>query len=118
MRWTRHPACRSICRRRAAPSVGGGSGMKKTVLAMDDQASVRQVSRHGCTDLNMPNVNGLDFIRALQTMPQYKGIPIVFLTTESDDGVEGQAKAAGATGWITKPFKPEQLTGTVKKLAG
>jgi len=49
-------------------------------------------------------------------LPNYVGVPIVFLTTESDDGVKGQAKAAGATGWLTKPFKPEQLQAVMAKL--
>jgi len=70
------------------------------------------------TDLNMPVMNGLEFIRELRKMPPYKGIPIVFLTTESDDGIKQQAKAAGATGWITKPFKQEQLLAIAKKLLG
>lgn len=70
------------------------------------------------TDLNMPGMNGLEFIRALRQQGSYRGIPIVFLTTESDDGLKQQAKAAGATGWITKPFKPEQLLAVAKKFLG
>jgi len=70
------------------------------------------------TDLNMPGMNGLEFIRALRQLGPYRGIPIVFLTTESDDGLKQQAKAAGATGWITKPFKQEQLLAVAKKLLG
>ena len=68
------------------------------------------------TDLNMPVMNGLQMIRALRALPQGVGVPIVFLTTESDDAVKQEAKAAGATGWITKPFKPEQLLAVVAKL--
>jgi two-component system chemotaxis response regulator CheY len=68
------------------------------------------------TDLNMPVMNGLEMIRGLRALPSFTGVPIVFLTTESDDGVKQQAKAAGATGWITKPFKPEQLLAVVAKL--
>lgn len=68
------------------------------------------------TDLNMPVMNGLEMIRGLRALPSFTGVPIVFLTTESDDGVKQQAKAAGATGWITKPFKPEQLLAVVSKL--
>lgn len=70
------------------------------------------------TDLNMPVMNGLEFIRALRQLPSYRGVPIVFLTTESDDALKQQAKAAGATGWITKPFKQEQLLAVAKKLLG
>jgi two-component system, chemotaxis family, chemotaxis protein CheY len=119
----------------------------KTILTVDDSASVRQMvkitlsaagygvveagdGRDGLakaksnqinmvvTDLNMPGMNGLEFIRELRQMPPYRGIPIVFLTTESDDGIKQQAKAAGATGWITKPFKQEQLLAVAKKLLG
>jgi two-component system chemotaxis response regulator CheY len=70
------------------------------------------------TDLNMPNMNGLEFIRALRQLPPYRGVPIVFLTTESDEGMKKDAKAAGATAWITKPFKQDQLVAIVRKLIG
>jgi two-component system chemotaxis response regulator CheY len=68
------------------------------------------------TDLNMPVMNGLDLIRALRKEPSLVGLPIVFLTTESSDAVKAEAKQAGATGWITKPFKQEQLLAVVSKL--
>ncbi|MET4312472.1 response regulator [Bradyrhizobium sp. RT4b] len=68
------------------------------------------------TDLNMPVMNGLELIRALRKLPSAVGMPIVFLTTESNDTVKQEAKSAGATGWITKPFKPEQLLAVVGKL--
>jgi two-component system chemotaxis response regulator CheY len=68
------------------------------------------------TDLNMPVMNGLDFIRALRALPAFVGLPIVFLTTESNEAVKLEAKKAGATGWITKPFKQEQLLSVVGKL--
>ncbi|SEG74888.1 response regulator [Bosea lathyri] len=68
------------------------------------------------TDLNMPVMNGMQMIRGLRALPALTGVPIVFLTTESDDAVKQEAKAAGATGWITKPFKPEQLLAVVAKL--
>jgi two-component system chemotaxis response regulator CheY len=68
------------------------------------------------TDLNMPVMNGLELIKALRTVPIMTGVPIVFLTTESDESIKAQAKSAGATGWITKPFKPEQLLSVVGKL--
>jgi two-component system chemotaxis response regulator CheY len=70
------------------------------------------------TDLNMPNMDGLALIRELRKLPAYKGVPIVFLTTESDEGKRAEAKAAGATAWIVKPFKQEQLLGVVKKVLG
>jgi len=119
----------------------------KTILTVDDSPSVRQMVKitlsaagysvvEACdgkdgldkaksypvnlviTDLNMPVMNGLEFIRSLRQAPAYRGVPIVFLTTESDDSMKQQAKAAGATGWITKPFKQEQLTTVAKKLLG
>jgi len=68
------------------------------------------------TDLNMPQMNGLELIRALRKQPSLTGLPIVFLTTESNDALKQEAKSAGATGWITKPFKPEQLLAVVAKL--
>ena len=68
------------------------------------------------TDLNMPVMDGLSMIRALRTNASYAGVPIVFLTTESDAGVKQQAKAAGATGWITKPFDADQLCRIVTKV--
>jgi two-component system chemotaxis response regulator CheY len=68
------------------------------------------------TDLNMPVMNGMELIRALRKEPSLVGLPIVFLTTESSDAVKAEAKQAGATGWITKPFKQEQLLAVVGKL--
>lgn len=68
------------------------------------------------TDLNMPEMDGLTMIRKLRTQPAYSGVPIVFLTTESDAGIKQQAKAAGATGWITKPFDSDQLCRIVTKV--
>jgi two-component system chemotaxis response regulator CheY len=68
------------------------------------------------TDLNMPVMNGLELIKALRATPALTGLPIVFLTTESSEAAKQQAKQAGATGWITKPFKQEQLLAVVNKL--
>ncbi|NKN36810.1 response regulator [Agrobacterium sp. a22-2] len=70
------------------------------------------------TDLNMPNMNGLAMIEALRKSPAHTGIPIIFLTTESDADMKNRAKAAGATGWITKPFDPEQLVKIARKVLG
>ncbi len=70
------------------------------------------------TDLNMPRMNGLGLIRELRTLPAYKGVPIIFLTTESDAALKQEAKTAGATGWITKPFQQDQLIGVVRKVIG
>jgi len=70
------------------------------------------------TDLNMPNMNGLEMIEELRKSPAHTGLPIIFLTTESDGGLKTRAKAAGATGWMTKPFDPEQLVKIVRKVLG
>lgn len=68
------------------------------------------------TDLNMPNMNGFDLIRALRANPTYKFTPILMLTTEGDDTKKQEGKTAGATGWIVKPFNPEKLVEVVKKV--
>jgi two-component system chemotaxis response regulator CheY len=68
------------------------------------------------TDLNMPIMDGLSMIRELRKTPAHAGIPILFLTTESDAEMKAKAKAAGATGWLTKPFDPDQLVKIVAKV--
>lgn len=121
--------------------------MGKTIMTVDDSSSVRQMvnfTLQGAgynvieavdgkdalskisgspvhmviTDLNMPNLDGIDLIRKLRAIPACKFIPIVMLTTESQDKRKQEGKAAGATGWIVKPFKPEQLLAVVKKVLG
>ena len=64
------------------------------------------------TDLNMPVMDGLTMIRQLRQKSAQAGLPVLFLTTESDAGVKAQAKAAGATGWLTKPFTRPRRTGS------
>lgn len=86
----------------------------KDALSKIDGAGVHMV----ITDLNMPNMNGLELIKALRSKPEFKFMPIVFLTTESQPEKKAEAKAAGATGWIVKPFKPDQLLAVVKKVLG
>jgi two-component system chemotaxis response regulator CheY len=121
--------------------------MAKTILSVDDSASIRQMvkltlsgagydviqANDGAeglekakgakvdmvmTDLNMPVMNGLALIKELRKLPAYQGVPILFLTTESDATLKSEAKAAGATGWITKPFQQDQLISVVKKVLG
>lgn len=121
--------------------------MSKTVLTIDDSASVRQMvamtlsgaglnvleAANGAegyaaatsnaidavlTDINMPVMNGLDFLRKFRQSPAGKGIPVILLTTESDDELKRQAREAGATGWIVKPFKQDQLVALIKKVTG
>jgi two-component system chemotaxis response regulator CheY len=67
------------------------------------------------TDLNMPEMDGIELIRQLRGKPGYKFIPIVMLTTESQDAKKQAGKQAGASGWMVKPFKPEQLVDTVRR---
>jgi two-component system, chemotaxis family, chemotaxis protein CheY len=68
------------------------------------------------TDLNMPNMDGISLISHVRTMDRYKSIPIVMVTTESLTSVKDQARAAGATGWIIKPFVAEKLLAVINKL--
>ena len=70
------------------------------------------------TDLNMPNLDGIGLIKEVRIKPEYKFIPIVMLTTESQESRKMEGKSAGATGWIVKPFKPDQLLAVVKKVLG
>jgi two-component system, chemotaxis family, chemotaxis protein CheY len=70
------------------------------------------------TDINMPNMDGLSLIRALRAQPSYRFTPILTLTTESGIEMKQQGKAAGATGWIVKPFNPDQLLAVLKKVIG
>ena len=70
------------------------------------------------TDLNIPNMDGLTMIRELRKLPAHTGVPVIFLTTESDGEIKQQAKAAGATGWLTKPFDPESLVKIARKVLG
>lgn len=70
------------------------------------------------TDVNMPNMDGISLIKALRALPDYKFTPILMLTTEAGDGKKQEGKTAGATGWIVKPFNPEQLLATIKKVLG
>lgn len=119
--------------------------MAKTILTVDDSASVRQMvsftlkgagynvlegvdgqdglAKLGSadvnmviTDLNMPKLDGLGFIKKIRANPKFKFIPVIMLTTESQAEKKQAGKAAGATGWIVKPFKPEQLLDVVKKV--
>lgn len=68
------------------------------------------------TDLNMPNMDGLQLVRELRARPAFKGTPILFLTTRNSDADKAQGRAAGATGWIAKPFDPHKLVQVVNKV--
>ncbi len=119
--------------------------MAKKILTVDDSASIRQMVSFTLkeagyevseafdgvdavnkslnnqfnliiTDLNMPNMDGITLIKKLRENPNYKFTPIIMLTTESQETKKQEGKAAGATGWIVKPFTPEQLVAVVKKV--
>ena len=66
------------------------------------------------TDLNMPGMNGIELIQKVRTLPAYKFMPILFLTTESQQSRKLEAKAAGASGWIVKPATADELLNTIK----
>jgi two-component system chemotaxis response regulator CheY len=70
------------------------------------------------SDVNMPTMDGLTLVRELRALPAYKFVPLLLLTTESSPEKKAEGKAAGATGWLVKPFNPEQLLGTIRKVLG
>lgn len=119
--------------------------MSKKILIVDDAASVRQVVSialkgagydvvEACdgrdalgkldgtkfhlmvSDVNMPNMDGISLVKEVKTLPNYKFLPIIMLTTEGADDKKAAGKAAGAKAWIVKPFKPEQLLKAVSML--
>ena len=69
-------------------------------------------------DINMPRMDGITLVKELRALPTYKFTPILMLTTESQDSKRQEGKAAGATGWLVKPFNPEQLLNVIKKVLG
>lgn len=121
--------------------------MSKNILIVDDSTSIRQMveltlksagytvtaAKDGqealeqcqfkrydfvLTDQNMPRMDGLTLIKNLRGMSAYDGVPIVVLTTEASDDMKSQGKAAGATGWMVKPFDPNKLLQVAKKVLG
>ena len=94
----------------------------EVVEAVDGQDALTKLSANKVdmllTDLNMPKLDGIGLIKGVRTSKLNKFSPIVMLTTESQDSRKAEGKAAGATGWIVKPFKPEQLVAVVKKVLG
>ncbi len=121
--------------------------MSKTILAVDDSVTMLQtislaLEKEGykvitasdgvdglnvlkggekfdviITDVNMPNMDGIALTAEIRKLEQYKFTPIIVLTTESQVGKKEDGKAAGATGWIVKPFKPEQLVSVVRRVS-
>ncbi len=122
--------------------------MAKTILVVDDSGSVRQQvsmalklagfetteaadGREGLamvdanrnidmviSDVNMPNMNGLEMVEKIKSKPENKALPIIMLTTEGQPSLIKRAKEAGALGWIVKPFNATLLVQTAKKLTG
>ncbi|MBO9535120.1 response regulator [Herbaspirillum sp.] len=121
--------------------------MSKTILAVDDSGSLRQMVVFSLkaagynvteavdgvdalekakvqtfdlvlTDQNMPRMDGLTLIRSLRELTSYARVPILMLTTEFSDEMKAKGKAAGANGWLVKPFDPQRLTEVVKKVIG
>jgi len=119
--------------------------MTKTIMLVDDSASLRQVVGialrgagyeviEGCdgkdaltkltgqkvhlviSDVNMPNMDGITFVKNLKQMPAYKFTPVIMLTTESQEGKKQEGQAAGAKAWVVKPFQPTQMLAAVAKL--
>ena len=116
-----------------------------TILAVDDSAAMRQMVNIALTgagyqvtqaadglealriaaqqtfdlvitDVNMPNMDGITLVRELRTRTNYKFVPLLVLTTEATQERKQQGKAAGATGWLVKPFNPEKLLSTISKV--
>ncbi|WP_108893718.1 response regulator [Palleronia abyssalis] len=69
------------------------------------------------TDINMPNLDGFGVITAVRQMPQYRSVPILVLTTESDHSLKVRARDSGATGWIVKPFEDSKLIAAIRRVA-
>ncbi len=119
--------------------------MSKTILIVDDSASLRQVVNialssagyeviEACdgvdalskldgrkvhliiSDVNMPNMDGIELVRQVKTKPEYKFTPIIMLTTESQAEKKAEGQAAGARAWVVKPFQPAQMLAAVAKL--
>jgi two-component system, chemotaxis family, chemotaxis protein CheY len=119
--------------------------MSKTILIIDDSATVRQVAGIALTgagytvieaadgqdglaklngqkihliisDINMPNMDGITFIKEVKKLPAYRFTPIIVLTTESQENKKQEGQAAGAKAWVVKPFQPAQMLAAVSKL--
>lgn len=96
---------------------GSGYDVVEAVDGLDALAKLNGRELHlVLSDINMPNMDGLELTRRLRALPNCKFVPIVLLTTESHPEKKQEGKAAGATAWIVKPFNPEQLLAVVKKV--
>jgi two-component system chemotaxis response regulator CheY len=97
---------------------GAGYGVIEAVDGQDGLQKLTQPVNLVITDLNMPKLDGIGLIKGVRANPALKGLPIIMLTTESQEARKLEGKAAGATGWMVKPFAPEQLLAVVKKVIG
>jgi len=93
------------------------------VLLADDGNQALEMARHErldlvISDVNMPGLDGISLVRELRQLEAYRLVPLLLLTTESSTEKKQQAKAAGATGWIVKPFNTERLLGAISKVLG
>jgi two-component system chemotaxis response regulator CheY len=94
----------------------------ETVEAPNGREALELAKKHAdlaiiITDQNMPVMTGIEFIRALRAETGHRFTPVVFLTTESGDGTREEAREAGATAWIVKPFNPEKVVSVVQRIA-
>lgn len=92
----------------------------EVIQAVDGREGIEVMDRETVdlviTDINMPRMNGYEVVRDLRSRPELKGLPILVLTTESDTDKKNLAREAGATGWMVKPFDPDRLVATVRKV--
>ena len=99
-----------------------GNAGHTVVSAIDGQDALDRAKEQKfdlvLTDVNMPLMDGISLTRELRALPNYRFVPILMLTTESGQERKLEGKAAGATGWIVKPFNPDQLIAVVKKVLG
>ncbi len=92
----------------------------RVLAAADGLEALEEAKRHAVdlviTDQTMPRMNGLALTAALRAQPAYRSVPVLMLTTESGDGIKAAARAAGATGWLLKPFDPDRLLQVLARL--
>ena len=89
----------------------GKEGLQELNKAYENNKEVRLI----ISDINMPNMGGISFIREVRKDDRFKFIPIIVLTTEGDDEMKEKGKESGASAWIVKPFQPEKLVGLIDK---